>query len=118
MVRSGDAKEPMVVIDALPMFNPIIANTRRAQVAETLRNAILAGEITQGTQLVEMKVAAKFGVSRSSIREAVRELVEQGLLVHRPYAGTFVARLDERSMIELFSVRCALERHAFTLLWP
>ena len=74
----------------------VLPKTRRAQVVETLRNFILSGQLAPGTQLVESKLAGRFGVSRGSIREAIRELVDHGLLVYRPYAGTFVVNLDER----------------------
>jgi DNA-binding GntR family transcriptional regulator len=99
-------------------LNVVLPKTRRAQVVETLRNFILSGQLAPGTQLVESKLAGRFGVSRGSIREAIRELVDHGLLVYRPYAGTFVVNLDERTMTELFSLRGALERFCFTQLWP
>jgi DNA-binding GntR family transcriptional regulator len=104
--------------DTLPEFDLILSRTRRAQVAETLRNAIFAGKFAPGTQLVEMKLATRLGVSRGSVREAILELVEQGLLVSKPYAGTFVARIDEKALSELFSLRKILDRHVYTLLWP
>src|SRR4051794_1056086 len=69
----------------LPAFDAILTRTRREQVVSLLREAILSGQIASGTQLVEMKLAARIGVSRGSIREAIRELVEQGLLISKPY---------------------------------
>jgi len=104
--------------DKLPEFELILSRTRRAQVAETLRNAIFAGSFAPGTKLVEMKLASRLGVSRGSVREAILELVEQGLLVNKPYAGTFVAHIDEKALSELFSLRKILDRHVYTLLWP
>lgn len=105
-------------IAELPQFDAVLPMTRRAQVAETMRNFILSGRLAPGTQLVESKLASRFGVSRGSIREAIWELIDQGLLINRPYAGTFVVNLDERTMAEVYSVRCALERYAFTQVWP
>ena len=102
----------------LPQFDVVLPMTRRAQVAETLRNFILSGQIEPGTQLVESKLASRFGVSRGSIREAIWELIDQGLLVNRPYAGTFVVSLDEKTMREVYSLRGVLERYCFTQLWP
>ena len=102
----------------LPQFDVVLPMTRRAQVAETLRNFILSGQIEPGTQLVESKLANRFGVSRGSIREAIWELIDQGLLVNRPYAGTFVVSLDEKTMREVYSLRGVLERYCFTQLWP
>ena len=92
---------------ALPEFDTVLPKTRRAQVAETLRNFVLGGRIEPGTQLIESKLATSLGVSRSSIREAIWELIDQGLLVNRPYAGTFVVSVDEKTMIDLFSLRGA-----------
>jgi DNA-binding GntR family transcriptional regulator len=102
----------------LPQFDVVLPMTRRAQVAETLRSFILSGQIEPGTQLVESKLASRFGVSRGSIREAIWELIDQGLLVNRPYAGTFVVSLDEKTMREVYSLRGVLERYCFTQLWP
>ena len=104
--------------EALPEFDLVLSRTRRAQVAEVLRNAIFAGKIAPGTQLVEMKLAHRLGVSRGSVREAILELVEQGLVVSKPYSGTFVIRIDEKALSELFSLRKVLDRYAFTMLWP
>jgi DNA-binding GntR family transcriptional regulator len=102
----------------LPQFDVVLPMTRRAQVAETLKNFILSGQLAPGTQLVESKLASRFGVSRGSIREAIWELIDQGLLVNRPYAGTFVVSLDEKTMTEVYSLRGALERYCFAQLWP
>ena len=104
--------------EPLPEFEFVLSRTRRAQVAEVLRNAIFAGKIAPGTQLVELKLAHRLGVSRGSVREAILELVEQGLVVSKPYAGTFVSRIDETVLSELFSLRKLLDRYAFTMLWP
>jgi DNA-binding GntR family transcriptional regulator len=101
----------------LPQFDAVLPMTRRAHVAETLRNFILSGQLAPGTQLVESKLAGRFGVSRGSIREAIWELIDQGLLVNRPYAGAFVVSLDEKTMTEVFSLRGALERYCFAQLW-
>jgi DNA-binding GntR family transcriptional regulator len=103
---------------SLPDFDAVLPLTRRAQIAETLRNLILSGRIAPGTQLVESKLASRFGVSRGSIREAIWELIDQGLLINRPYAGAFVVTLDEKTKTEVFSMRGALERYCFTQLWP
>jgi len=103
---------------SLPQFDVVLPMTRRAQVAETLKNFILSGQLAPGTQLVESKLASRSGVSRGSIREAIWELIDQRLLVNRPYAGTFVVSLDEKTMTEVYSLRGALERYCFAQLWP
>ena len=66
----------------------------------------------------QSKLASRFGVSRGSVREAIWELIDSGLLVNRPYAGTFVVSLDEKTTTEVFSLRGALEHHCYKELWP
>lgn len=104
--------------DALPEFEAVLPMTRRAQVAKTLRELILTGRIAPGSQLVEQTLASRFGVSRGSIREAIWELVDQGIAVNRPYAGTFVIDMDVKTIRDLYSLRGAIERHCFTEIWP
>lgn len=102
----------------LPDFAPAPASTRRDYVAETLRRSILAGRIAPGTQLVESRLSAQFGVSRGLLREAVRELIETGLLINRPYAGTFVAEINEAILADVYELRHLMERRAFERVWP
>jgi len=99
-------------------FAAVPAATRRDHVAGALREAILAGKIAPGTQLVESRLSSQFGVSRGLLREAVRELIEAGLLVNKAYAGTFVVDIDEQTMRELYEVRGMIERKAFERVWP
>lgn len=102
----------------LPSFAPIPATTRRDLVAAALRRSILSGQITPGTQLVESGLATQFGVSRGLLREAVRELIETGLVVNRPYAGAFVTEINERVLRDVYEVRRVLERQAYISVWP
>lgn len=102
----------------LPDFAPAPPLTRRDYVAETLRRAILAGQIAPGTQMVESHFSAQFGVSRGLLREAIRELIETGLLVNRPYSGTYVIDINEQIMADVYEVRRIMERQAFIRLWP
>jgi DNA-binding GntR family transcriptional regulator len=102
----------------LPDFAPAPSATRRDYVARTLRDAILTGRIAPGTQLVESHFATQFGVSRGLLREAIRELIETGLLVNKPYAGTYVTDVGEQTMSDVYEVRRIMERQAFVRLWP
>lgn len=105
-------------MSALPAFSAIPSTTRRDHVAAALRRSILAGQIAPGTQLVESGLAAQFGVSRGLLREAVRELIETGLVVNRPYAGTFVTEVNGRVLRDVYEVRRVLERQAYISIWP
>jgi DNA-binding GntR family transcriptional regulator len=78
-------------------------------VTDRLRAAILTGEIPAGTKLVESTLAVRYGTSRGPIREAVRELARQGLVVEVPRRGSVVATLTSRDLAEVYEVREALE---------
>lgn len=105
-------------MSSLPIFEPLPSRTRRDQVAQALREAILAGQMPGGTQLVEGPLATQFGVSRGLLREALRELIEGGLVINRPYAGTFVAALSVEQLRDVYEVRRVLEAQAYVRLWP
>jgi DNA-binding GntR family transcriptional regulator len=91
--------------------------TLRAHIAERLRAAILAGDITPGSPLIETDLSTRFDVSRGPLREALRQLVEEGLLVTVPYTGTRVASLSLEDVREIYSLRTALEIFAFEQIW-
>jgi len=92
--------------------------TFREHIAERLRVAILQGEIAPGTPLVETALAEKFNVSRAPLREALRQLIEEGLVRTVPYTGTRVIELDVADVREIHSMRITLERFAFEQAWP
>lgn len=92
-------------------------STLRAHIVERLRAAILAGEIPPGAPLVETALSERFDVSRGPLREALRQLIEEGLIVTRPYAGTHVATLSVEDVREIYSLRTALETFAFEHVW-
>lgn len=92
-------------------------STFRQHIAERLRAAILAGELAPGTALVETTLATQFDVSRGPLREALRELIEEGLLVAVPYTGTHVITLSVDDIQEIYSMRIVLERFAFEQAW-
>jgi DNA-binding GntR family transcriptional regulator len=71
------------------------ANTSlREKVTHDLREAILSGNLQPGTRIKEMDIAEQMGVSRGPIREAIRQLEREGLLLSFPYKETVVADLD------------------------
>jgi DNA-binding GntR family transcriptional regulator len=92
-------------------------STFREHIAERLREAILCGEIPPGGQLVEATLSAQFDVSRGPLREALRQLAEEGLLVTVPYTGTHVISLSVDDVREIYSMRIVLERFAFEQAW-
>ncbi|MBY3217694.1 GntR family transcriptional regulator [Rhizobium laguerreae] len=91
--------------------------TFRAHIVDGLRNAILNGEIEPGSQVTESSLAEQFGVSRGPLREAMRQLIDEGLLVTVPYTGTHVVDLSVEDIREIYSMRVNLEIFAFELIW-
>lgn len=92
-------------------------STFRVFIVESLRAAILGGEIPPGAPIVETTLSEQFGVSRGPLREAMHQLVEEGLLVTVPYTGTHVIRLSVEDVREIYSMRTALEAFAFEYIW-
>jgi DNA-binding GntR family transcriptional regulator len=92
-------------------------STLREQVAERLRGAILSGVLPPGAPLVETALSGRFDVSRGPLREALRQLIEEGLVVTVPYTGTHVAPLSVEDVREIYSLRTALETFAFEQIW-
>lgn len=84
-------------------------------VFQTLRNAILTGELEPGERLMETQLGEKLGVSRTPIREAIRKLELEGLVVMVPRKGAQVAPFTEKDIIDVLEVRAALEALAARL---
>ena len=84
----------------------------RNVVFQTLRTAILKGELKPGERLMELQLAAKLGVSRTPIREAIRMLEQEGLAKTVPRKGAHVAKMTEKEMEDVLQVRQALEELA------
>ena len=76
----------------------------------TLRQAILKGELEPGERLMEMQLAEQLGVSRTPIREAIRKLELEGLVLMIPRRGAIVAKITEKDLKDVLEVRASLER--------
>ena len=81
----------------------------RDVVFNTLRQAILKGELAPGERLMEIQLADRLGVSRTPIREAIRKLELEGLVLMIPRKGAEVAKISEKSLRDVLEVRRALE---------
>ena len=84
----------------------------RDVVFNTLRQAILKGELKPGERLMELSLADKLGVSRTPVREAMRKLEQEGLVVMIPRRGAQVAGISEKDLNDVLEVRIALENIA------
>ncbi len=87
----------------------------RDLVFNTLRQAILKGELKPGERLMEIQLAEKLGVSRTPIREAIRKLELEGLVLMIPRRGAEVAKISHKSLQDVLEVRGALEELATDL---
>lgn len=81
----------------------------RDVVFNTLRQAILIGELKPGERLMEIHLADRLGVSRTPIREALHKLEQEGLVTVLPRRGAEVAQITEKSMNDVLEVRRALD---------
>ena len=79
------------------------------QVAEMLREMILSGELQQSGALREVALAQRVGVSRNTMREAIRVLAREGLVTHHLHRGALVTRLTASDVEDLFRVRRTVE---------
>lgn len=81
----------------------------REIVFETLRDAIITGQLKPGERLMEVQLAEELGVSRTPVREAIRKLELEGLVVMVPRKGAYVADISTKDVAEVFEIRAALE---------
>lgn len=82
------------------------------QTMTRLRRFILEGDLQPGARLQEIELAAQLGVSRTPVREALRELSSQGLVEILPNRGARVTRWSAKDLAEIYDLRSMLESHA------
>jgi DNA-binding GntR family transcriptional regulator len=87
----------------------------RQVVTDRLAEAIVSGELRPGQQLSEVSLAEELGVSRSPIREALRQLENDGLVVSEPRKGTTVAVIDPEETVHFYDCRILLQCQATRL---
>jgi DNA-binding GntR family transcriptional regulator len=97
-----DILEPLTVTPA----------TARDKVILHVRNQFLAGRLLPGHRVTEVELSDQTGVSRTPVREALRELVHQGLFVAEPYKGVRVSDLNISEIRSVYDVRAELEGFA------
>jgi DNA-binding GntR family transcriptional regulator len=86
--------------------------TLREKILETIREAILKGALKPGEKVAEPELAERFGISRTPIREAFRQLESEGYLTVIPRKGAVVTSLSERDVAEFYSIKSILEGYA------
>jgi DNA-binding GntR family transcriptional regulator len=93
----------------LPRIQPRIL---RQEVLAALRTAILANEIKAGVRLLEADIATRMGVSRAPVREALRQLEQEGLVEFFPHRGAVVIGLPESEIDAIYELRSVIEARA------
>ena len=94
--------------DTAQIHHPLLPEVVR----QTLRRRIINNELPAGTRLLEVKLADEFGVSRTTLRSALRELKNDGLIEMSPRRGCFVARMDPSDIHDICFARYVLEAGA------
>ncbi|MDD4494099.1 MAG: GntR family transcriptional regulator [Eubacteriales bacterium] len=82
---------------------------------DTLREAIIMGELKPGERLMEVHLAEKMGVSRTPVREAIRKLELEGLVTMVPRKGAFVSTISPKDIIDVLEIRASLDGLATAL---
>lgn len=99
------------------MLNLDLQNHRplRELVYEELKRQILVGEIAPGTRMMEIELADEMGVSRTPIREAIRKLEKEGLVIIEPRRGAYASDISIKDMLDVLEVRQDLEGMAASM---
>ena len=81
----------------------------RDEIRNSIKKAIMTGELKPGDRIIETRWARELGVSQSPVREAIRELEMSGLIENIPYQGCFVKKVTKKDMRDSYKVRMYLE---------
>ena len=90
----------------LKLIQPV---SKKNQVVEAIKDAVLSGSIKPGDQIVESRIAQQLGAGIPLVREALIELEHQGFVQKTPYKGTIVTKLGPKEIREIFQLRVELE---------
>jgi DNA-binding GntR family transcriptional regulator len=88
---------------------PVRRGSMQQEVVVAIRQAITSGRLKPGERLVEQTLSEELGVSRAPVREALRELTGEGLVVAVAHKGTTVVELTKDDILEIYRLRAALE---------
>lgn len=100
----------------LGMLSPVDAVPLSELAYGEIRSGIVNGSLPMGEQLIEAALVEQLGVSRAPIREALRRLAEEGLVIDVPRRGTYVRTIDVGDLIDVCNTRLAVESVAARLI--
>jgi DNA-binding GntR family transcriptional regulator len=89
-----------------------------AALADRIRHDIAEGDLLAGQPMPQEELSARLGVSRSPLREALRQLESEGWVIYHPNRGAFVAAMSARDVRDFYQVRRVLEAGALRLAFP
>ena len=87
----------------------IMRQTLREQVTQAIRMKLLTGQLKPGTRIVEQEMAEELGVSRGPVREALRQIEQEGLVEYASHVGCFVKDFNAQDVYEVYLLRANLE---------
>src|SRR4051794_11210464 len=96
-------------LDSGTSLGGLTKTSLREQALDQLRNAVTSGELQPGTRLVETELSAALGISRGTLREALRQLQQEGLVETGDRGRLAVRTLTDAEILDMFAVRAALE---------
>lgn len=88
---------------------PIETKMRGETAYQRIKEEIIAGHLLPGSRVRETDLAERLNTSRTPVRDALRRLEADGLITHQPHVGAVITKLDQQSIIELYSMREVLE---------
>jgi DNA-binding GntR family transcriptional regulator len=97
-------------------LRPLTSPTLAERAADLIRGHILAGDFASGDRLVEARIAEQLGISRGPLREALKQLVAEGLVREEPRRGAFVATPTAEDVRDAYDLRAAIEGRAARLV--
>jgi DNA-binding GntR family transcriptional regulator len=97
-------------------LEPVALESSASIIADQIRRRIMDGSFAPGTQLGEVQLSERLGMSRGPVREAIQRLIQEGLLHAERHRGVFVIELDESDIADIYLARWAIEGTALTLL--
>jgi len=100
------------------LFMKIKPHSMENEILYRMREAIVSGKIEPGAQLNETDIAKQMAVSRIPVRESLRKLEQEGLIIRLPNKGCFVITFSEQDIKEVFSLRASLESMAYQWAIP
>jgi DNA-binding GntR family transcriptional regulator len=104
-------------IDQVEEWHDVLERLTSWTIVVDFRDAVLRGDYPPGSQLSEVALAESLGVSRGTVREALRTLAESGLVEVFPHRGAFVPALTIQRAKEIYSLRMVLEPFAARLAY-